>query len=261
LNNFDSKVQIINYVTDTKSELNTVCPKCQTRIRLSAEQIQNEQTYRCTQCNTIHDMEPLRNAVQNAREGKGPGVRKYTSQITIHCPKCHAGIPLSEEQLQVTDTYSCPQCRFMIDMAPFRLAIIDARKSGQNIAVEGTGKRHIEKYEIASICPKCQTRIPISQEQVQIADSYSCPQCGTINDMAPLRKAVENERKYRKSGYNVSGAGHKDGKKVTYNLPGTESWEKRNVSLSTGAIIRLAVGILIIAVIAIMLLYRWLNPG
>jgi predicted RNA-binding Zn-ribbon protein involved in translation (DUF1610 family) len=235
LNNFVSKAEITRHVTDTKSEVSVICHECQTEIRLSSEQLQNEQTYRCPQCGTIQDMAALRQAVQDAREGKVP-VQRYTSKITTTCPKCHTRIPFSEEQVQSLVTYHCPQCHFTIDMTKVREAIQDAREYGV-----ASGEKHTEKYEFAGVCPRCQTRIPVTEQQLQNEQTYSCPQCGAIHDMAPLRKLVKK--------------GYKGGHNIMQNPLGT-GWGKRTTSLSTWAIIIIAIGILIMAFIAIMVLYR-----
>jgi predicted RNA-binding Zn-ribbon protein involved in translation (DUF1610 family) len=156
LNNFNSKVTITNSkITSFSSELYAICPKCKTRIAVSAEQLQNEDTYSCPQCGAIYHMAPLLKSFQDALERKGQHLHTI-SELTI-------------------------------------------------------------------TCSKCQTRIPVSDEQLQSEETFSCPQCGAIYHMAPLRKAMQDAREDRKSKYNIVGAGHKEINKETGELSGPES--------------------------------------
>ena len=256
------QVTLAHFVTDTKSEINAVCPKCRVKIPLSGEAVQNQQTYTCPQCGAIHDTEPLRRTIREVREGKVPIEQKVISKISVRCPKCFTSIPVQEEQLQYAETYFCPKCRHKIDVRQLREAIQDARvyqKPALNVAGAGSPTQK-EVYQVIGVCPGCQTRIPVSIEQLQHASTYSCPQCGGINDMAPLREAVRGKQGFGQPGHDSLEPGRKSGYQVSYNLPGNE-FERKTVTFSRGAIIRMVIGVLIIALITIFFLYRFLNPG
>jgi predicted Zn finger-like uncharacterized protein len=249
LNNFNSKINITHNATDARSELNTVCPNCQTKIRISDEQLQNQQTYRCPQCGTINDMEHVRKFVQDAKAGKLPAVQKIAIKISIACPKCNAKISFSDEQLQAIDDYHCPQCGSPIDIEPLKKQIEDDREnavSRYNTSGVGSEQTHKETYEITSICPKCRTKIPISTEQLQFEQTYACPQCGTVRDMAPLRKAFQEAQESSESGGTSPEPYH--------------IIEKRSVSFGPGMILRI-IGIILMVAVIIMVFYRLLNPG
>ncbi len=203
------EVTLSHIVADTRSEINGVCTKCQAKILLSGEQLQNQQTYTCPQCGEIHDMEPLRKAVQGASTEKAARVQKYNYQITLQCPKCHVKTSVLDEHVLNSPTFSCPQCGSAIDLEPLKKAMQEADvESG--IPGSIPGQRRMDKYFIAGICQKCHTRIPISMEQLDATETYSCPHCGAVQDMAPLRQAIRSKSFY--------GPGYKDKYDAVYPL-------------------------------------------
>jgi DNA-directed RNA polymerase subunit RPC12/RpoP len=138
LNNFESKVTV------DSSEVGIICLKCKTKITVSPQQLRNEETCSCPQCGSIHQIAPLRKSLQDVLEGKGQNVRSYTSEFTITCPKCHTRITISDEQLQSEQTYSCPQCGAVGNMALWRKTMEDIREYRKSkYGFSGAGQEHM----------------------------------------------------------------------------------------------------------------------
>jgi Zn-finger nucleic acid-binding protein len=138
------------------------------------------------------------------------------SEVGVVCPKCKARITISPEQLKNDETFFCPQCYAKYNLAPLRKSLQDV--------LEGRW-RNLPNYtcEHTVTCPKCDTKIPISDEQLQNEDSYSCPRCGAIYDMATLRKGMQDAREYKKSEYGFNGAGREQAYRQTGRLSSPES--------------------------------------
>ncbi len=211
MNNFEPKAEVTQYVGETKIDLETDCPKCRARILISGDQLRNEMTYHCPKCAAVYNMATAREALQEIAAGKQPDVEKTTTEISINCPKCRMNISVRGEQLGDLESYRCPQCSFAIDLEPIKRAMQEVRaESGGAGAVQG--KVHIDKYVVAGICHKCQTRIPVSTDQLCRDKTFTCPHCGEVHDMEPLRQAVRGKSFY--------GPGYKDKHDAVYPLPG-----------------------------------------
>jgi peptide subunit release factor 1 (eRF1) len=170
-------------------------------------------------------------------------------RIAVTCPKCHTKLSFSDEQLQGIDAYNCPSCGWPIDIEPLKKQVDEKREESlSRFSTMGVDLElaHKETCEITAVCPKCQTRIPISIEQLQSQETYSCPQCGAAGTMAPLREAFQEAQERSKSGGTNP---------EPYHIV-----KKTTVSAGPGKIIWIA-GIIILVVIIILALYRMFSLG